>query len=180
MIKVEIDDKQVLAALQRLVDAGRDLKPAMQDIGEYLVVSTRQRFQDGAAPDGTPWAPNSYTTFDRLAGGLGKSNYGKGGRLNAKGAGHIAGKKPLIGETKQLSTKIFSRATAHSVEVGSPLEYAGVQHFGAKQGEFGRSRRGGPIPWGDIPARPFLGLSDDDQAAVLDILQDHLERALRG
>jgi phage virion morphogenesis protein len=174
MIQVEIDDKQVMAALNRLLETGADMTPAMRDIGEYLVTSTRQRFQDGVAPDGTPWAPNSATTFDLLIGGLGKSNFGKSGRLNKRGAGRVAGKKPLIGETKQLSTKIFPRATAHSVEVGSPLEYAATQQFGAKKHSF----TGGKTPWGDIPARPFLGLSDDDQRAVLDILQEHLEGAL--
>lgn len=172
MLKVDIDDREVLAAVQRLLDTGRDLKPAMQDIGEYLVVSTRQRFQDGVAPDGTPWARNSYTTFDRLAGGMSKGSYGKDGRINAKGASRVAGKKPLIGETKQLSTKIFPRATAHGVEVGSPLEYAGTQQFGAKAKSFS----GGKTPWGDIPARPFLGLSKDDEQQVLAILQEHLLR----
>lgn len=150
MLKVDIDDREVLAAVQRLLDTGRDLKPAMQDIGEYLVVSTRQRFQDGVSPDDTPWARNSYT----------------------KDTTRAAGRPPLIGETKQLSTKIFPRATAHGVEVGSPLEYAGTQQFGAKAKSFS----GGKTPWGDIPARPFIGLSKDDEQQVLTILQEHLLR----
>lgn len=173
MIKVEIDDRQVRDALERLQRAGADLKPAMQEIGEYLVESTRKRFQHGVAPDGTPWAPNRESTYlgylDKFGG-----SYGKDGRLSRKGAGRAAGKKPLIGETRQLSTKIFPRATAHSVEVGSPLEYAATHQFGARA----RSFSGGKTPWGDIPARPFLGLSEADRAAVLDILADHLDRAL--
>jgi hypothetical protein len=63
MIKIDIDDTQVLAALNRLIEAGTDLQPALKDIGEYLVVSTRDRFQQGVAPDGTPWAANSATSF---------------------------------------------------------------------------------------------------------------------
>lgn len=174
MIKVEIDDKQVLAALNRLLETGADMTPAMQDIGEYLVTSTRQRFQDGVAPDGTPWAPNSQTTYLLYLDKFGSSFGKKTGRLTKTGANRAAGKKPGLGETKQLSTKIHARATAHSVEVGSALEYAGTFHFGAKKHSF----TGGKTPWGDIPARPFLGLSEDDKAMVLDILQEHLEGAL--
>lgn len=174
MIEIELDDKLVLDAINRLLDTGADMTPAMQDIGEYLVDSTRRRFQDGVAPDGTPWAPNSETAYLSYLGKFGSSYSKKDGRLTKSGATRAAGKKPLIGETKQLSTRIFSRATAHGVDVGSPLEYAGTQHFGAAAKSF----TGGKTPWGDIPARPFLGLSSEDRDAVLDIVQEHIERAL--
>ena len=86
-------------------------------------------------------------------------------------------KKPLIGETRRLSTEISYQIAADGVEVGSSMQYAAVQHFGAKKGEFGRTRRGAPIPWGDIPPRPFLGISEVDRAAILDIIADHLQRS---
>jgi phage virion morphogenesis protein len=151
MITVEIDDREVLAALQRLVATGADLTPVYYDIGEYLVTSTKDRFAAGVAPDGTPWAPLSPVTVAR------------------KGHG-----KPLIGESRRLGTEIHYLVLGDGVEVGSSLEYAGTQQLGAKAKSF----TGGKSPWGDIPARPFLGLSEDDQAAVLDILQEHLELAL--
>jgi phage virion morphogenesis protein len=176
MIKIDIDDTQVLAALNRLIDAGTDLRPAMEDIGEYLVDSTRRRFQRAEAPDGTPWAPNSQTTILQYLDKFSSSYSKKTGKISSAGANRTAGKKPLTGETKQLSTKIYARVTDHSVDVGSPLEYAGTQQFGAKKGSF----TGGKSPWGDIPARPFLGLSNDDKVAVLDILQEHLSDALSG
>jgi len=31
-----------------------------------------------------------------------------------------------------------------------------------------------PIPWGNVPARPFLGLSSDDQRDVLEIMREAL------
>jgi hypothetical protein len=49
-------------------------------------------------------------------------------------------------------------------------------HFGAKQGAFGRTSRGGPIPWGDIPARPLLPIDEQgnmdafDKEEIRDIL----------
>jgi hypothetical protein len=55
----------------------------------------------------------------------------------------------------------------------SPREDAPTHQFGAKKHSF----TGGKTPWGDIPARPFLGLSAADRVEVLAILQEHLERA---
>lgn len=56
------------------------------------------------------------------------------------------------------------------------MVYAAVMQGGAAQGAFGRTSRGGPIPWGNIPARPFLGLSDSDRAGVLEIIAEYLGR----
>jgi len=151
MIKIDIDDRDVLASLNHLLSAGADLKPAYQDIGEYLIDSTKRRFAAGEAPDGSPWAELSPVTIERK--------------------GHA---KPLIGESRRLGVEISYLVLDDGVEIGSPMEYAGVQQFGAKA----RSFSGGKSPWGDIPARPFLGLSGDDKTAVLDILQEHLEQAL--
>ena len=44
----------------------------------------------------------------------------------------------------------------------------------------GKTRRGAPIPWGDIPARPFVGLSSEDKEAVLETIAEALERAAQG
>jgi len=154
MIKIEIDDRQVLDALRRLQEAGTDLRPAFQALGEYLVESTKRRFAEGRAPDGSPWVPNSPATLARKR-----------------------GSRPLIGESRRLGNEIHYRAGPTSLELGSSLEYAAVQQFGARKGQFGRNRRGSPIPWGDIPPRPFLGLSETDQATVLEIIQEHLEAA---
>ena len=58
------------------------------------------------------------------------------------------------------------RPDTDHVAVGSPLIYAATHQFGDEE-------RG-------IPARPFLGLSEDDREQVVDILQRHLRRALHG
>ncbi|MBL8247705.1 MAG: phage virion morphogenesis protein [Candidatus Competibacter sp.] len=50
------------------------------------------------------------------------------------------------------------------VRIGTPLIYGATHQFGA--------------PERNIPARPFLGLSSADETELLDILQDHLRRAL--
>lgn len=95
-----------------------------------------------------------------------------GGRgLTDKGAARLGARKPLIGESKALSSDItYQIAGKDSVEIGSLMEHTSTQDLGAKQGAFGRDRRNHPIPWSDIPPRPFLGIGDQTRNAVLEIL----------
>lgn len=60
--------------------------------------------------------------------------------------------------------------------------------FGARKGEFGAysgtNRKGHPYsgvaPWGDIPARPYLGLSQEDQVTIHALLADYLATVVPG
>lgn len=158
MINIEIKDQAVTTLLSRLAERMANLLPAMQDIGEALSEGTKQRFGQSADWDGHAWAKNSQTTVSMYLGTT-KGNYKKNGSLSKKGAARSGRKKPLIGETRSLSTTIDYQASKDRVTIGSPMEYAGTHQFGAKRGAFG-SHNGRPIPWGDIPARPFLPLDD--------------------
>jgi len=146
-IKVEIDDRAIREVLGRLMDHAGNIEPALADISEYLTESTKQRFVDGKAPDGTKWEPNTDYTLSRKS-----------------------GDKPLIGESNSLSTQFSGEITANALLFGSPMIYAAVQQFGAKKGSF----TGGKAPWGDIPARPFLGISNKDKDVILEIIKDHV------
>lgn len=161
MVKVEIKEDEITGALARLSAFLSDLTPAMQDIGDILVDSTKQRFIRGVSPDGARWAPKSQTTLDRY--GARTSN-----RIDVR---------PLFGPSGALSSQIFYEVTPDSVSWGSPMVYAATQQFGAAKGAFGRTSRNGPIPWGNIPARPFLGISPEDRANILDSLADWVARA---
>ena len=156
-IEIDIDTLSITHALQRLQTAGANPRPVLQEIGEYLVVSTKERFKSKKAPDGSTWADNSPATQAQ-----------KKGRSD-----------PLVGESKSLSRQIHYRTTANTLTVGSPMEYSAVQQFGASQGQFGKTGRGRPIPFGDIPARPFLGLSKDDEDNITDIINEYLEGLIR-
>ena len=57
MITLEINDGEIDAALNRLARAVTDMTPLMQDVGEELVASTRERFIAGVSPEGAVWAP---------------------------------------------------------------------------------------------------------------------------
>ena len=85
---------------------------------------------------------------------------------------HKEGDRPLtdgglLGDT--IDYELYGSA---GVQIGSPMkDYAAMMQFGGTKSEF-------PQLWGDVPARPFLGLSDDDRDDVLSILQRHLSNAI--
>ena len=159
MIRIELKEEALVAGLARLSAGLDDMTPVMNQIGEYLITSTKKRFGKGVDPDGNPWAANSPVTLARKK-----------------------GTRPLFGESNQLNTQIFHEAGPTQVEVGSPMVYAGVQQFGAAQGEFGafigKDKKGRDhfhsIPWGDVPARPFIGVSEEDETALTKIVEVYL------
>ena len=65
------------------------------------------------------------------------------------------------------------------MEVGSTRIYAGAHQFGARRGACGTNKKGAPIPWGDIPARPFLGVSDADKKTILEIINKRLKKSIQ-
>ncbi len=150
------------AALQRAIASMEDATPLYEDVAEYMVKATRQRFIQGIAPDGTPWAPKKASTLDRY---------------RARGYGGQSLIKPLylIGRLRGEIQRIVNR---DSVVIGSSLIYSGVMQSGAARGGFGRDGRGRPIPWGTIPARPWLGISKDDAEAIIEIADEFAGRQL--
>tara|TARA_B100001245_G_scaffold230493_3_gene210184 strand:+ start:31930 stop:32418 length:489 start_codon:yes stop_codon:yes gene_type:complete len=160
-LTVEVNDQEVTSALDALLASIGNVDPALKEIGEYLIDSTKQRFRDSEAPDGSKWEDNSPVTL---------LNYAS--RFKTKRASRIQKKKPGIGETKQLSTQILYQVVNGELLIGSPMIYAGTFHYGAKKGQYGKR-----TPWGVIPKRPFLGLSDDDREACLEIIRAHFALA---
>ena len=167
MIKIEVKDSAVLDALTRLLRAAEDPRPALRDIGELLVASTKQRFATSTGPGGEHWPANSYVTIQRMLAKKKGAYSKKTGKLAQSGAGAVTGKKPLIGESRRLSAEISYALVPGGVEIGSNMEYAAMQHFGGKKSAF-------PHLWGDIPSRPFLGVSDEDRSNILDIFNEYL------
>ncbi|MDE0096443.1 MAG: phage virion morphogenesis protein [Gammaproteobacteria bacterium] len=144
--------------LGNLAAAGRDLRPVFVRIGEYLVGSTKDRFKEQRAPSGAPWTPLSESYRERKP----------------------RNKFKILTLDGFLGSQISYRASVAELLVGSDRVYAGTHRFGAKKGSFGTTSRGSPIPWGDIPARPFLGLSCEDRDVVEGMVADYLEDAVDG
>jgi phage gpG-like protein len=172
-----VQDEAVKSALNRLADAAVNLTPVLQALGEQMARDTKLRFDSSSGPDGKPWAPNTEATLARY---LAKSsgNYKKSGGLSAKGAARLANKKPLIGSTpRPLSTTIHNNVSGNTLVIGSPMPYAAMQQFGGLKSQF-------PWLWGNIPARPFLPVTQDgklypaEQARIVAMLQSFLSQAV--
>ena len=150
MITIEFNDGAVLAGIGKLQDQLGDMTSFMDDLGELLVASTKARFPAGTAPDGTAWAPNSPATLAR------KSD-----------------SRPLFGTSGSLNSQIFATTGPDFVRVGSDRVQAAMMQFGGSKSVFAHL-------WGDIPARPYLGLSDEDKENILAETRDWLSGAFSG
>ena len=170
-IRIELRDRELRRALSDLVTAGTDLSPATREIAALLKRITEDVFDREADPaTGEAWAPLSDVTASRPPDG---NRMGRRGRANK------------LQVSRSLLDSIVANYDQTTAVVGTNLAYATTQHFGARKGEFGRgnfkTRKGSfPIPWGDIPARPFLGVSPVDETAITDIIADHLKRSFSG
>lgn len=129
LIKIDVDNREVLDMLARLQARASDLRPAMQDIGEHPAETTKRRFATATAPDGSRWAPNSRTTLENYLGRFSSSFAKKSGKLSKAGAARAINKKPLTGETGSLKATINYQASRTAVEIGSPMVYAAVQQY---------------------------------------------------
>jgi len=175
MVKIEITDSGVVDAFNRLISFGESPQGALMAIGEKVVDFTKSRFDQSIDPYGNPWAPNADSTL-RASLNCVSGNFTKKGALSKKGSSFLAGKKPLIGESKELSTKISYYVVDTSVTIFSTKKYAAMQNFGGTKAEF-------PKLWGDIPARPFFpnpeqGLPDELNQSISDVLRDALQNAI--
>jgi phage virion morphogenesis protein len=161
-VSYHLDDDAVRAAIAGLLAASDDLSGPMVEIGEALVSSTNRRFEEGQAPDGSPWPPSIRA---QLTGGT------------------------TLVESGRLRDSITYEADASSVRVGTNVLYAAIHQFGGTI----RARGGGrltfrlPADLGfvspesvQIPARPFLGISEEDEAEILGVLEDWLRDASDG
>lgn len=169
MITLEIQDAEVARALTELRNLLDDLSFVMNDVGLYLVLSTKNRLLAGQSIDGSPFAPRTASTMAAYE------------RRKLKPGPHPLW---LTGTMRQNIHHAFG---PDHVSVGSGAIQSAVMHFGAEQGAFGaaigKDKKGRDhfhhIPWGRIPPRPFLGVSDDDRAELLDIVGEAILAAVR-
>ena len=69
-----------------------------------------------------------------------------------------------------LVSSLSFRVQGDSVFIGSDVVYAATFQFFVKKGAFGADARGNPLPWGDIPARPFLGRNERADDRVMKMM----------
>lgn len=95
-------------------------------------------------------------------------NFEVGGRPKWLGLKYRQG-TPLV-DTENLMGSITSAYTNDEAIVGTNEPYAAIHQFGGKAG------RGRKV---DIPARPFLALTPQDEADILEDIQDYFQRLIR-
>lgn len=95
-------------------------------------------------------------------------NFDVGGRPKWLGLKYRQG-TPLV-DTKNLMGSITSDYSNDMATVGTNEPYAAIHQFGGKAG------RGRKV---DIPARPFLALTPQDEADILEDVQDYFQRLIK-
>ena len=152
-IDIRYDDSEVRRGLNRLLRASKDLSPAMREIAGHLVDSTEENLERQAAPDGVPWKPLA----DRTAADRRRQGYGIG---------------PILERSGDLFGSIQPDHDKRSAVAGTNLVYAALQQFGGQPG-----MPPGPAA---VPARPFLGVTEDHREMILETIREHLRRTVDG
>lgn len=150
-LKISTDDAEFERAMGGMLDRLTNLEPLMKIVGAIMVASVQRNFEEGGRPG---WAPHSETTRKRR---------GEGARVLVD-QGFAGG---MLGS-------ISAQADERSVTIGTNKIQGAVQQKGAKRGAFGTTMRGAPIPWGDIPARPFLMVQSEDYAEMAAAVGEYL------
>lgn len=157
-IRLEGDTRAMLRKIRSFSEI--DKKSINAALAEGVRESTIERFKQGKGPDGRKWK-----TSIRAA--------NEGG-------------KTLV-QTAQLRNSINSRSDASGFAVGTNLKYAATHQFG-EPGRTIRARKKKALrfqvdgKWVSkkqvtirIPARPFLGLSDDDMQELKATVEDFIQ-----
>lgn len=158
---VGLYDAAPLGALARVDASLDDMTALMDSIGRGLVDSAVERIiVTNTGPDGEAWVPSRRV----------KDHGGK-----------------TLRDTGVLVSSITHLAAPDHVRVGTNAVQASTMQEGAERGEFGAAigrttptaKRPKsqdyftPLPWGDIPARPFLGVSPGDLEMIGDLTVVH-------
>lgn len=173
-IEISIKDHGIEPLLKRIAGNTQNPGPTLNIIGETVRASIVRNFEKSGRP--VPWAPHSAVTEKRRG-------------PNAK----------ILWDTKRLEGSINWQVAGDLVTIGTNTVYAAVHHFGAAKGSFGvieawvkehlRLLKSGKkskvkahtrkqsLPWGNIPARPFMMVQDQDWDEIRDQLIELLFEA---
>jgi len=179
--QVSIDTAQVSQLLAQLQHKCANPQPVLHEIGEILLFSVQRNFDVGGRP---AWPKLAKSTIAQRV----KAKKWPGKILQRSGA------YGLLGSVNKRVGKDF-------VAIGTNKVYAATHQFGAKKGQFGKltvhvksytkkiSKPGKKkkstvtvkahskqmlCPWGNIPARPFLAVQDEDLADINETIGNYL------
>ena len=144
-IEIKIDNKDVERKLLELAQKGENLRPLMKNIAGIFASATEENFKNEGRPD--KWTELSEITKKQRT----KQKKWPGQILQVSG---------------QLASSISTQYDDESAIIGSNLDYAAIHQLG---GQAGKNKKV------EIPARPYLKLTDDDFNEILDATKQYLK-----
>jgi phage gpG-like protein len=166
-VQIRVDKLPAARALfEKVREFGADPTGLLDIWGALLEASTRRRFDTGTAPGGVPWPPS----------------------IRAK----LQGGKTLV-DKGNLEGSIRYAVRPNELEVGidgvgASSKFAYVHQFGAHIVPKEAKALRFPLPGGgfavvssvDIPARPFLGIDEDDKLDMKETGGEYLRSLIDG
>lgn len=144
-IEIKIDNKAVNEKLLELAKRGENLRPLMKNIAGIFASSTEENFKEEGRPN--KWTELSEITKENRI----KKKKWPGQILQVEG---------------QLAASVNTQYDDNSAVIGSNKDYAAIHQLGGKAG---RNKKV------EIPARPYLKLTDDDYDEILNSIENHLK-----
>lgn len=156
-IRLEGDTRKLISKLRSISDI--DTKGINRAVAESLRTSTLDRFREQEEPSGKKWT-NSIRASE------------SGGVTLVKNA--------------MLRNSIKSQANKSGAAVGTNTIYARTHQFGDKRTIKAKNRKGLRFQFNgkwvtkksvkiNIPARPFLGINEEDQREIRGIIEDAIK-----
>ncbi len=144
-IKIKIDNNAVNEKLLEIAQKSENLRPLMKNIAGIFAYSTEENFKNEGRPD--KWTELSESTIKQRT----KKKQWPGMILQVSG---------------QLASSVNTYYDNDSAVIGSNLDYAAIHQLG---GQAGKNKSV------EIPARPYLNLTDDDFEEIMDSINDYLK-----
>lgn len=118
----------------------------MSDIADVMLEAVQRNFEEEGRP--RKWTPLAKSTAKQKVGGKER------------------GEHPILRLSGDLFDSIDARSGRTTATVSTNREYAPIHHFGGKAG---RNKKV------EIPPRPFMILTDDDEEEIVDVIKRDLK-----
>lgn len=138
--------RSLCSRLNKMALTPGERKSLLGSVGEEMITQTKDRLAEKKTPDGDDWADIAQSTKDYYKRKFGTSDPGNG----------------VLWRQGGLMDSLTQEVGSWSVLVGATKIYAAVHQYG--------------YMWRSIPARPYLGLSADNKADIIGIINGFLER----
>ncbi len=154
-VKIEVKDSEIRNALNKVSQKTEHLEPLLFQIGTIIEESTKDRFETETDPAGQKWKPSISALNGTSRKTLTKDGY--------------------------LSDGIHFKVSKDKVEVGSNAIYAAIHQLGGtikpknKQNlAFKIGKKVILASKVEMPARPFLGISEKDKDVIGRAIKDYM------